>query len=558
MKKALLTLAAVLGMGFAANADVVAFVADGASCSETVTASAKIENVSGNIIGTTTSYKAGDITINFTKNNTSSSSYVTGNQVRWYANDAVTFTPSNNATITGITMECTTNSYGKVDVTATSNGKKVGTMTNPTSGKTKTWSGSVTTPLTWTNTAQVRFTYITVTYTTGVAPAVAAPTFSQERNTVTIACATEGAEIYYTEDGTEPTAESTKYTEAIEVWQPTDFKAIAIKGEDKSSVADYASTFIFSEAENFTTVLSIADVLGDKVSRTTFELNFPMHVCAQLGGNVWLKDDNYSFMLAFGMSGEYTNGQVISGMTAKYTLYNDAVPELTSVTVTGEVNDGDAVEPVPMTVESLYPSMINYYIILNDVTLSEVNGRNATITQGESTIAAYGYDKTYTYPEEGRYNLVAAVSSYKGNLQLTPIEFQEMGTVETPVIEPTSEGAFDIDTQKIVLTCTTEDAEIYYTLDGTDPDMDSEYYSSPITISELAEFTIKARAYKEGWIPSEIATATYKNVTSVEDVVLGSNEAVEYFNLQGVRVAEPAAGLYIRRQGNKVEKVTVK
>ena len=30
---------------------------------------------------------------------------------------------------------------------------------------------------------------------------------------------------------------------------------------------------------------------------------------------------------------------------------------------------------------------------------------------------------------------------------------------------------------------------------------------------------------------------------------------VEYFNLQGQPVANPAAGIYIRRQGSKVEKV---
>ena len=39
---------------------------------------------------------------------------------------------------------------------------------------------------------------------------------------------------------------------------------------------------------------------------------------------------------------------------------------------------------------------------------------------------------------------------------------------------------------------------------------------------------------------------------------MDENAPVEYFNLQGVRVAEPAAGLYIRRQGNNVAKVMVK
>lgn len=39
---------------------------------------------------------------------------------------------------------------------------------------------------------------------------------------------------------------------------------------------------------------------------------------------------------------------------------------------------------------------------------------------------------------------------------------------------------------------------------------------------------------------------------------IDENAPVEYFNLQGVRVAEPANGLYIKRQGNKATKVLVK
>ena len=41
-------------------------------------------------------------------------------------------------------------------------------------------------------------------------------------------------------------------------------------------------------------------------------------------------------------------------------------------------------------------------------------------------------------------------------------------------------------------------------------------------------------------------------------VVEGADAPVEYFNLQGVRVAAPEAGIFIRRQGNKVEKVVIR
>lgn len=46
--------------------------------------------------------------------------------------------------------------------------------------------------------------------------------------------------------------------------------------------------------------------------------------------------------------------------------------------------------------------------------------------------------------------------------------------------------------------------------------------------------------------------------TGVAEIETAENAPVEYFNLQGVRVANPENGLYIRRQGNKVSKVIVK
>ncbi len=44
----------------------------------------------------------------------------------------------------------------------------------------------------------------------------------------------------------------------------------------------------------------------------------------------------------------------------------------------------------------------------------------------------------------------------------------------------------------------------------------------------------------------------------IVDVNAGVNAPVEYFNMQGVRVANPSAGVYIRRQGSEVTKVVVK
>lgn len=48
----------------------------------------------------------------------------------------------------------------------------------------------------------------------------------------------------------------------------------------------------------------------------------------------------------------------------------------------------------------------------------------------------------------------------------------------------------------------------------------------------------------------------YQELSGVEDITADDlNAPVEYFNLSGIRVDNPANGLYIRRQGSKVEKV---
>ncbi len=60
-------------------------------------------------------------------------------------------------------------------------------------------------------------------------------------------------------------------------------------------------------------------------------------------------------------------------------------------------------------------------------------------------------------------------------------------------------------------------------------------------------------------IKSEVKSIEFAISTAITDInVDNANAPVEYFNLQGIRVENPANGLYIRRQGNKVEKVYVK
>ena len=69
----------------------------------------------------------------------------------------------------------------------------------------------------------------TTTKSATVVARVADPEISCTDNTVTMSCDTASATIYYTDDGTTPTAESTAYSEGIEITETKTFKAIAVK-----------------------------------------------------------------------------------------------------------------------------------------------------------------------------------------------------------------------------------------------------------------------------------------------------------------------------------------
>lgn len=79
--------------------------------------------------------------------------------------------------------------------------------------------------------------------------------------------------------------------------------------------------------------------------------------------------------------------------------------------------------------------------------------------------------------------------------------------VETPVFDPAGARLEEGETSEVTITCSTPDAVIYYTLDGTMPNAQSEVYTEPILVSSAV--TIKAIAIKEGMTNSKVATAEF-------------------------------------------------
>ena len=70
----------------------------------------------------------------------------------------------------------------------------------------------------------------------------------------------------------------------------------------------------------------------------------------------------------------------------------------------------------------------------------------------------------------------------------------------------TAPGSYD-GAQQVTLTCSTEGANIYYTLDGTEPTQSSKQYTGAISIGETG--MIRARAFRDGYIDSTVKTVTY-------------------------------------------------
>jgi hypothetical protein len=69
---------------------------------------------------------------------------------------------------------------------------------------------------------------------------------------ITLACATAGADIYYTLDGSDPTVSSTKYAAPFAIDPPVTVKAIAVKdGMANSGILTAAYTYILGVAMAF-------------------------------------------------------------------------------------------------------------------------------------------------------------------------------------------------------------------------------------------------------------------------------------------------------------------
>ena len=342
-------------------------------------------------------------------------------------------------------------------------------------------------------------------------PTISMPAITCADNKVTITAA-EGADIYYTTDGTEPTTASTKYTAPFAITANVTVKAIAVKGGETSAVASFDAKYeaTYNGFESF-----IAAGKG-----TTGVVDGPLTVIYQNGQNLYMQDSKGYQTLVFGAAGKsgLTNGDNFKDLSATVGEYGKAV-QLTNPTLGEALAKGAAIAPSEHGLDELAASMLHRYVKLSGVSITGAPGTkkaNFSITDGETTVV--GRNNFQIDVQDGEnFTITGFVCVYNGALQIYPVTIeggQVMETVETPVIAPEA-GSVKAGTE-VTITCATEGAVIFYTLDGTKPTAASTEYKAPFALT--ADATVSAIAVKEGMVDSKVATAAYTILAADENV----------------------------------------
>ncbi|BCJ95496.1 hypothetical protein acsn021_30650 [Anaerocolumna cellulosilytica] len=308
-------------------------------------------------------------------------------------------------------------------------------------------------------------------------------TYSSAQN-VSISCATAGATIRYTIDGSEPTSSSNVYTGAIKVSSTTTVKAKAFK----SGMNDSAT-------------VSAAYIINNGTSRVATPIFSP-------AGGTYTSAQNVSISCA------------TAGATIRYTT-DGSTPTSSSAQYTGAIS---VTSTKTIKVIAMAPGMNNSAVAA------------ATYTISSSDYPAWAPYVSYS---------VGAIVSYNGSnyrcrqahTSLTgwepsnvPALWEQGGSAALQVATPSFSlaGGTYTAAQKVSISCATDGATIRYTTDGSTPTASSLQYTGAISV--MSSITIKAIAMAAGKNNSNIASATYTISTTPPPAGTGSKLLVGYWH----------------------------
>ena len=365
------------------------------------------------------------------------------------------------------------------------------------------------------------------TYT--VTPPAAMPQFSvpagtyKNAQTVAIIDATPNATIYYTTNGTTPTATSSVYSGAITLSSTETITAVALAiGGSVSQAASAVYTItppaaapLFRPGPGIYTVAQTVTLSSRTPNATmyyTVNGTVPTTASSVYSGPIAVSSTETVSAIAL------APGTSLSPVTAASYTFPPAAATPIILPAAGTYNSARAV-----SIASQTPGAVVFYTTDGSTPTTSSNFYAGPIElSGSTTVSAMAV-------APGASQSAVAVAAYT----ITP-------PAAAPAFLPAA-GTYT-STQTVTITSATANATIYYTTNGTTPNTSSSLYNGPITVS--ATETLTAIALATGAAQSAAASAAYAiNVQAATPVILPA--AGPYTAPQSVSIASTTANATI-------------
>lgn len=270
---------------------------------------------------------------------------------------------------------------------------------------------------------------------------VAAPVFAPangttfvDKLTVGASCSTEGATIYYTKDGAEPTTGSDKFpTEGVTLTETTTLKAIAVKdGLDNSEVV----TATYTKLEPYASLKALKEsgIATEEGKPCVVELKDAVVTYAD-SRKTYIQDETAG-LYVFGSNklkaGTKLNGVVAAQLALYFGLYELKVDggEFDNVAVTNDVE----IPVQEVTVAELNQNFAQYESmrvkVVDATVTSSFNDKNGEIEQNGEKIALRAADESITADVQATVDVTGYPGLYNSTKQLNVI-LQEDIAVKT-------------------------------------------------------------------------------------------------------------------------------
>lgn len=255
-----------------------------------------------------------------------------------------------------------------------------------------------------------------------------------DKLTVGASCSTEGATIYYTKDGAEPTTGSDKFpTEGVTLTETTTLKAIAVKdGLDNSEVV----TATYTKLEPYASLKALKEsgIATEEGKPCVVELKDAVVTYAD-SRKAYIQDETAG-LYVFGSNklkaGTKLNGVVAAQLALYFGLYELKVDggEFDNVAVTNDVE----IPVQEVTVAELNQNFAQYESmrvkVVDATVTSSFNDKNGEIEQNGEKIALRAADESITADVQATVDVTGYPGLYNSTKQLNVI-LQEDIAVKT-------------------------------------------------------------------------------------------------------------------------------